>query len=377
MKKREDGRYCKQVFLGYKDDGRRKFRTVYGQTIKEVEKKSRELVNQIDIGINLIDELTVREWSEIWLKTFKVDIANNTFVRYAGIVRNQINPVIGDMPLEKVRIHIVQRLINSLIGEYSPASVKKTKDVLHQMFQQAVRSQYIPINPAENIAVPKHFQNNREVIPARHKKEIERFCEKYKHGAFIMTLLYTGMRRGEILALTVKDIDFENGMINVDKAVEFICNHPNVKVPKTPKSIRKIPILNPLIPYLKILTTGKSKDDLLFPGYDGELYTKSSVQRLFRAFNRDYNNYINRYREEDDYELVHFTMHQFRHTFCTMLYEADVDVKTAQEILGHNSVTVTLDIYTHLSQQRKKMNVDKINSFIEKQYNVSQMLVKC
>lgn len=377
MKKREDGRYCKQVFLGYKDDGRRKFRTVYGQTIREVEKKSRELINQIDIGINLIDELTVREWSEIWLKTFKVDIANNTFVRYAGIVRNQINPVIGDMPLEKVRIHIVQRLINSLTGEYSPASVKKTKDVLHQMFQQAVRSQYIPMNPAENIAVPKHFQNDREIIPARHKMEIEEFCKKYKHGAFIMTLLYTGMRRGEILALTVRDIDFENGMIHVDKAVEFICNHPNVKVPKTPKSIRKIPILNPLIPYLKILTSGKSKDDLLFPGYDGELYTKSSVQRLFRAFNRDYNNYINRYREEDDYELVHFTMHQFRHTFCTMLYEADVDVKTAQEILGHNSVTVTLDIYTHLSQQRKKMNVDKINSFIEKQYSVSQMLVKC
>lgn len=371
MKKREDGRYCKQVFLGYKNDGSRKFRTVYGQTIKEVEKKARELISQLDVGINLIDDLTVSEWSEIWLKTFKMDIANNTYVRYAGIVRNQINPVIGDMPLEKVRMHIVQRLVNGLIGEYSPASVKKTKDVLHQMFQQAVRSQYIAINPAENIAVPKHSQKDREVIPTRHKKEIEKFCEKYKHGPFIMTLLYTGMRRGEILALTAGDIDFENGMINVDKAVEFICNHPNIKVPKTPKSIRKIPILNPLIPYLKTLTNGKSKDDLLFPGYDGELYTKSSVQRLFRAFNRDYYNYINRYKQEDDYEIIHFTMHQFRHTFCTMLYEAEVDVKTAQEILGHNSVTVTLDIYTHLSQQRKRMNVDKINSFIEKQYNVS------
>ncbi len=295
-------------------------------------------------------------------------------MRYAGIVRNQINPVIGDMQLEKVRVHIVQRLVNSLIGEYAPATVKKTKDVLHQMFQQAVRSQYIPLNPAENIAVPKHSQNDREVIPIEHKKKIEEFCEKYKHGAFVMTLLYTGMRRGEILALTVKDIDFENGMINVDKAVEFVCNHPNIKVPKTPKSIRKIPILNPLVPYLKILVKGKREDALLFPGYDGELYTKSSVQRLFRAFNRDYNKYINRFKQED-YEFVHFTMHQFRHTFCTMLYEADVDVKTAQEILGHNSVTVTLDIYTHLSKQRKRMNVDKINSFIESQKNVSQMLV--
>lgn len=292
-------------------------------------------------------------------------------VRYTGIIRNQINPVIGDMPLEKVRIHIVQRLINSLIGKYSPASVKKTKDVLHQTFQQAVRSQYISINPADNIAVPKHSQNDREVIPVEHKKEIEKFCEKYKYGAFIMTLLYTGMRRGEILALTVKDIDFENGIINVDKAVEFVCNYPNIKVPKTPKSIRKIPILNPLIPYLKILVRGKSESDLLFPGYNGELYIKSSVQRLFKAFNRDYNKYINRYKNEDDYEIVHFTMHQFRHTFCTMLYEAEVDVKTAQEILGHNSVTVTLDIYTHLSKQRKKINVDKINSFIEAQYSVS------
>lgn len=239
------------------------------------------------------------------------------------------------------------------------------------MFQQAVRSQYISINPADNIAVPKHSQNDREVIPVEHKKEIEKFCEKYKYGAFIMTLLYTGMRRGEILALTVKDIDFEKGIINVDKAVEFVCNHPNIKVPKTPKSIRKIPILNPLIPYLKILVRGKSESDLLFPGYNGELYTKSSVQRLFKAFNRDYNKYINRYKNEDDYEIVHFTMHQFRHTFCTMLYEAEVDVKTAQEILGHNSVTVTLDIYTHLSKQRKKINVDKINSFIEAQYSVS------
>jgi len=352
--------------VGYKPDGTRRMKTIYGTTIKEVEKKERELRGNIELGLNVSDKLTVRQWSDIWLKTFKTNIANNTYVRYSGIVRNQINPVLGDMLLSNVRLNILQKLINDMAEKYAPATVKKTKDVLHQMFQQAVRSQYIPINPAENIVTPKFYQKNRETIPAEHIKTIVEFCRDYKNGAFIMTLLYTGLRRGEILALQVKDIDFVNGYISVTKAVEFLCNSPNIKVPKTPKSIRMIPILAPLIPYLKKITDGKNENDFVFTGYDGNLYTKSSIQRLFKAFNRDYNRYITRLKHQTD-ETVSFTMHQFRHTFCTMMYDAGVDVKTAQEILGHSSINVTLDIYTHLSQYKKEINIDKINAYIENQ----------
>ncbi|MBE7055031.1 MAG: site-specific integrase [Ruminococcaceae bacterium] len=367
MKKRADGRYCKQILIGYKPDGTRRMRTIYGKTIKEVEKKLSEIHKQIDLGINLSDDLTVCQWGDTWLKTFKTDIANNTYVRYSGIVRNQINPIIGDLPLTGVRLHTLQKMINELSEQYAPATVKKIKDVLHQMFEQAVRSQYIAINPAECIAIPKFHQKNREVISMEHVKIIEEFCKDYKHGTFVMTLLYTGMRRGEILALRVQDIDFENEMIFVTKAVEFICNTPNIKTPKTPKSNRAIPILNPLIPYLKKAVEGKEKTEFVFTGYDGNLYTKSSIQRLFKAFNRDYNRYINRSKAEEEHETVHFTMHQFRHTFCTMMYDAGVDVKTAQDILGHSSVNVTLDIYTHLSREKKNINIDKMNSYIESQ----------
>jgi len=183
-----------------------------------------------------------------------------------------------------------------------------------------------------------------------------------------MTLLYTGLRRGEILALQVKDIDFVKGYITVNKAVEFLCNSPNIKVPKTPKSIRMIPILDPLIPYLKNMTDGKNENDFVFTGYDGNLYTKSSIQRLFKAFNRDYNRYIGSLNNQAD-ETVSFTMHQFRHTFCTMMYDAGVDVKTAQDILGHSSINVTLDIYTHLSREKKKINIERMNAYIE-QYSL-------
>lgn len=231
-----------------------------------------------------------------------------------------------------------------------------------------IRSQYIAVNPAENIVTPKFHQNDREPLSTDHIRNIEEFCRNYKYGAFIMTLLYTGVRRGELLALQVNDVDFENGYITINKSVEFLCNSPNLKTPKTPKSNRMIPILKPLIPYLQKAVEGKENVNFVFTGYDGNLYTKSAVQRLFKAFNRDYNRYINRFRTEDEYESVHFTMHQFRHTFCTMMYDAGVDVKTAQEILGHSSINVTLGIYTHLSQYKKNINIDKMNAYIESQF---------
>lgn len=367
LKKRADGRYCKQIFIGYKPDGTRRMKTIYGKTIREVEKKESEIKGQMEQGINISENLTVAEWADIWLKTFKRNIANNTYVRYGGIVRNQIIPLLGNVLLTNIRLNMLQKLINDMADKYAPATVKKTKDVLHQMFQQAVRSQYIAVNPAENIVTPKFHQNDREPLSVEHIKNIEEFCRKYKHGAFIMTLLYTGVRRGELLALQVKDVDFENGYITINKSVEFLCNSPNLKTPKTPKSNRMIPILNPLIPYLQKAVEGKKSSDFIFTGHDGNLYTKSAIQRLFKAFNRDYNRYINRFSTEDECETVHFTMHQFRHTFCTIMHDAGVEARTAQEILGHSSINVTLGIYTHLSQYKKKINIDKMNAYIESQ----------
>lgn len=358
MKKRADGRYCKQILVGYKPDGRRTMKTIYGKTIKEVEKRERELRGQIETGINVVDEVTVSEWADLWLKTFKSNIANNTYARYEGIITHQIKPYLGHIPINKVRLGMIQAMINELKQDLASTTIKKIKDVTHQMFQQAVKSQYIPFNPSEGVDIPKLTRQSREVIPKEHIKKIEQFCKTYKNGAFIMCLLYTGMRRGEILALKAEDVDIGNGIIRVTKAVEFIKNSPNIKTPKTPKSIRTIPILNPLIPYLKTQLKSKKKNDIIFCNRRGELYDKSGIQMLFRDFNKEYNAYI---QSEED---VHFTMHQFRHTFCTMLYNAGVDVKMAQDILGHSSVNVTLDIYTHLSQESKKLSADKINRYL-------------
>ena len=366
MKKRADGRYCKQVLVGHNPNGTRKMKNIYGKTIKEVETKERKLLEQLECGINVIHEITVGEWADIWLKTFKSNIANNTYTRYEGIISNQIKPIVGKVPLEKIRLDTLQAMINLLKEDLSPASIKKVKDVMFQMFKQAVKSRYIQFNPAEGIDVPKLIPSNRTEIPEDHVKRIERFCRSYEHGDFIMCLLYTGMRRGEILALTVQDIDFENGIIVVNKAIEFIHNSPNVKTPKTPRSNRTIPILSPLLPYLIRATKNKSKNDVVFSNKHGSVYDRSGIQMLFRDFNKQYNKFLEEENSISQITNVHFTMHQFRHTFCTTLYNAGIDVKMAQDILGHNSVNVTLDIYTHLSQKAKKISTDKLNEYIKK-----------
>lgn len=361
MKKRTDGRYCKQIMVGYLPDGRRKMKNIYGKTKQEVEKKERELKNEIDKGVNFCDTITVGEWADTWLKTFKTDIAHNTYTRYEGIIDKQIKPMIGSRDIKNILPETIQKMINELSARLAPATVKKIRDVMHQMFEQALVARYISINPVKYVRLPPLTQKHRDAISDEEVTEITKFCKTYEQGAFIMTLLYTGMRRGEILALTKDDIDFNALTITINKAVEFVDDEPKIKSPKTPKSYRTIPILEPLIPYLREMANATNK--YLFTK-DGKLYGKASIESMFRTFLRRYNEYLNVAAVFEEKKTVKYTMHQFRHTFCTLLYKAGVDVKTIQDLLGHSSIGVTLDIYTHLDKTLKLKNIDKLNNYL-------------
>ena len=181
-----------------------------------------------------------------------------------------------------------------------------------------------------------------------------------------MTLLYSGLRRGEIAALIWKDIDFENRIISVNKAVVFKNNQPIIRPPKAKSSIREVPILDALKDVLEnykkeyIQKYGTDiQEKAVFVNSLGNPHTESSIIKFWNRFQREYNEYYN--------SDAKFGMHQFRHTFCTMLYNSGVDIKTAQAVLGHADVSITLSVYTHLGENQKKHSIDKLNAYINKE----------
>ena len=178
-----------------------------------------------------------------------------------------------------------------------------------------------------------------------------------------------GLRRGELIALQWNDVDLEKKELKIRKAVSYYSNTPKEKTPKTEAGARTIEIPEALIEPLKYQ---KKKYNSLYvcPSVDGKLMTEVAWKRSWEA----YQNFLNiaaggKCGSRGHLKVVKvepFTAHQLRHTYATMLYDAGVDLKKAQEKLGHSDVETTMGIYTHIAEQRGKESEQKLNDYLSK-----------
>jgi integrase len=179
----------------------------------------------------------------------------------------------------------------------------------------------------------------RRELPSDADIEIIKRSVDLLFGLFAYFILYSGLRRGELLALKWEDIDFDRNTISVNKAMYWNVNQPVIKDTKTEAGNRVVPLLQPLKDHL---TGGE--------GYIFGLPTQTVFRRKW-----------NKYRAETGIEV---TPHQLRHAFATICYEAGIEDKDAQQLLGHASVSTTRDIYTHIREQRKQQTAEKLNAFV-------------
>lgn len=372
MKKRADGRYCKQILIGYKDNGSRIMKTIYGKTIKEVEVKERELRNNISNGINVIQEnVTVGEWGIKWLDVYKSKKSSNTYQMYQNSLEKHIIPSIGSIPITKLKAIQIQTVLNSLIDKGQIRTAEIFRLTINQIIEQAVNQGIVVKNVCDGLdkITPKQGEN-------RVLNDFEQECIKHTHYTdkekiFLNILYCTGIRRGECLALSVADIDVKDNLLRVGKSLDINKKCPELKTPKSDAGYRYIPLpqwlVNDLVSYISRIDS-----IYLFTMRGGKLMSKSSFRRMWESILKKTVSTAKKIRAtqisdtlqlyEDD---LNFTPHVFRHTYATNLYYAGIDIKQCQYLMGHNSLDITLSIYTHLNQKNNEDTSAKIKKIFE------------
>ena len=392
-KKRPDGRYCVQLANGYnRETGKPIRKTIYGKTIAELEANVGEFRRQQNMGLITDDKnITVADWAHQWITAYKSDVGEKTLEFYQIAINVHIIPALGNMKLRDVREHHLQKFLNDKAKEtYRPANAKREdvpgkpyskrtldriRTTLKAMFKRAASNHLIGENPAQDLTTPG---NLKDLVPKRPLTEWERgvmleCAESHCFGPFVLVLYYTGMRRGEALALTVGDIDLKSGIITINKAVGFDRKHkPYLKEPKSKAGNRLIPIMPPLVQTLTQLCKNKLPGTLLFPDINNPAGYKPSGQLAseWDTFMRACNRQAGGTAKLKAFQRI--TPHYLRHNFATILFDAGVDLKTAQSIMGHNDVSVLMDIYTHLSEEREKISVNNLKSYFKMQSECSQ-----
>ena len=379
-KKRKDGRYLVQVLIGYKSDGKPKYKNVYAHTVRELEEKAAKIRDEIEKGISVTDErLTVEQWATRWLELYKANVSYNTNRIYASAINVQIIPAIGMYRLKDLKPHHVQELLNSLNAEGKARTAEIVKLTLNQILQQAVKNEYTYKNIMESVSLPKRDKPQKRALTDLEIDIVRNADLPLKEKAFVTLLLTTGLRRGEAVALTKSDVDMENRKIIVNKTAILKGNQMEIKnSPKSEAGHRKVPITNELYlllePHLRF-----SESIYVFPTAKGKFMTDTAFRRMWQKIL----NALNVAAGGSNGKLKvlkiaqDITPHVFRHTYATLLYRAGVDIKTAQYLLGHATVQVTMDIYTHLDSENQVAATDKFNAFMENdiQSKISQLSV--
>jgi len=376
---RADGRIAVQVYLGRSEDGKRKYKTVYGKTQKEADLKADKIKISINKGLNVASQYdTFGTWSERWL----VQKASEVSTRHLKTCKSNVKHLhpIKDIQLTKIITHDIQQIITEL-GRSNPKTKKPTarqtlkviKSTAVQIFQLAIDNRVLDYNPANAVKLPAGASTStRRALTDIEQQWILDTEHRAKTAAMIM--MFSGLRRGELIPLTWNDIDLKNATITVNKATEVLGGHFTVKLSaKSEESIRVVDIPQRLVDYLK----NEQKNSLLVcVNAQGKMHTESSWVRMWESYLTDLNFKYGDFspfqaRPKSKYDpggvpfvIPRITPHWLRHTFATMLYFAGVDILTAKEQLGHSDIKTTLQIYTHLDKTHKRRSMDKLNEYL-------------
>ena len=299
--------------------------------------------------------ITLQQIIDSWLLYKKYKLKESTYYRYQYIIKKYIISNFGKEKPVFLEHYDFNIFIEKLAENLSPKTTKDIIIVLKSILKYAERKYNFDFK-LDLVALPKYEPEEIEILSKEEKNQLEEMC--YKNTTLrnigILICLNTGLRIGEICALTWKDINLEKDTLSIDKTMQRIYKDKNntiivIDTPKSKKSIRTIPISKKMH---NILCDIKINNKII----GNEFFLTGENDKYIEP--RSYQNMFKKCLKECDVKDYNF--HALRHTFATNCIEIGMDVKSLSEILGHASVDITLNKYVHSSLKTKKMYLEKL-----------------
>ena len=336
MFKRTDGRWCEKItHLGITS-------YIYANSKKELRQRIKEYEYEQEHG--KLFSVIAEDWKEEHYPT----LTPNSRKPYNGAYNRAIK-YLGSKNINDIDREDICIIIDDMKkADFAKKTVSTQILVLKLIFKYALLHRETEKNPCELIETPKNLKKNKREMPD--EEDIQKIIDNVDSdpfGLFAYFLYFTGCRLGEALAIQGNDINLKDNKIQVSKSIYFL-NGPQIGDPKTEAGNREIPLLDCLKQKLPKL----NKKQYLF-SYLDDRSQPFTQKRIFTQWKK--------YQERLN---ITCTPHQLRHGFATLLFEAGLSAKDAQPILGHATLEMTADIYTHITKRRSTENADKLNNFI-------------
>ena len=347
-------------------------RSITGKTQKEVRQKLTAITAEIDSGVYQEPcKMTVNEWLDIWLKDYQIGVKDSTAYLYERQAKLYLRPALGNIPLETLKAHTVQRLYNSLSQEHdgqpalSAKTIKNIHGVLHKALQQAVLLNYIRYNPTTACVLPKIVKKEIRPLTDQQTAQLLNLLKGSKYEIPLTVDLFTGLREGELLGLMWDCVDFEKGTILVNKQLRRSQRKGGTYYFSPPKNnrARSISLAPSVVLLFRLQKLAQNsmrmeagdawqENGLVFSNQTGGYLSYRTVYDCFKRIVKKIGSPATRF-------------HDLRHTYAVACIKSGDDIKTVQENLGHATAAFTLDVYGHVTKQMKRDSAQRMEQFIQ------------
>ena len=363
--------YRASVYLGVdKLTGKKARTTVTASTKKGVKIKAREAVNAfVANGYSVKEKPTIstyRELVALWWESYKNTIKPNSQQSMEGIVRLHILPVFGDYKLDKLTTPIIQQQVNKWADKANKgekgayANYSFLNNINRRILQYGVTMQVIQHNPARDVIIPRKQQNKEHKVKFFSNQELKQFLdylenldqssyENFFDYVLYKTLLASGCRIGEALALEWSDIDLKKGIISISKTLN---RYQETNTPKSKAGLREIDIDKATVSLLKQYKKRQQVQSWQLGRSEGIVFTPFTTKYAYACLLRK--------RLQSHFKAAgvpDISFHGFRHTHATIMLYAGIEAKDLQYRLGHSNISMTLNTYVHATKEGAKKAV--------------------